>query len=139
MIVLLAGAIVMTVAAVGFILYPVLWPSPQPLIGSAAQSEELLRRRDRIYAELRELDFDYRVGKVTAEDYREARNQLETEAAQVLQAIDQQVATLEEEIEREVRRLRETRRGCPSCGAAITPRARFCPSCGEPVKAVARR
>lgn len=79
------------------------------------------------------------MGKVTEEDYLEARQQLETEAARVLRAIDVGTRAIDEEIEREVRRLREDRRTCPSCGAVVVPAARFCASCGEPLQAVAPR
>ena len=139
MILLAAGAMILVVAVVAFVVYPIVRPSRSILTAGASQSEELLRRRDRVYVELRELDFDYRVGKVTEDDYVEARDQLETEAARILQAIDVEIKAIDDEIEREVKRLRETRRSCPSCGAALAPNTRFCPACGEPVKAVARR
>ena len=139
MILLTAGAIVLVIAVVAFVVYPLFRSDRSLLISTVSQSEELFRRRDRIYAELRDLDFDYRVGKVTAEDYREARDQLETEAARILQAIDVEIKAIDEEIEREVRRLRESRHSCPSCGAVIAPNARFCASCGESLKAMARR
>lgn len=139
MILLAIGAVVLTVAVAAFVLYPLLKPSRSPLLAGVGHSEELFRRRDRVYAELHELEFDYRVGKVTAEDYVEAREQLETEAARILRAIDVEIKAVDEEIEREVRRLRESYKACPSCGAALAPTARFCAGCGEPVKAVARR
>jgi cytochrome c-type biogenesis protein CcmI len=138
-ILLVVGAIILTVAVAAFVVYPLFRSERWALAGTASQSEELFRRRDRIYAELRDLDFDYRVGKVSAQDYQEAREQLEVEAARILQAIDVEIKAIDEEIEREVRRLRESQRSCPSCGAAIAPNARFCASCGEPLKAMARR
>jgi len=138
-ILLAIGAIVLVVAVAATILYPLLRPPRSPLVAGTGQSEELFRRRDRTYAEVRELEFDYRVGKVTAEDYAEAREQLETEAARILRAIDVEFKAIDEEIEYEVRRLRENRRACPSCGAPVAPATRFCATCGEPVKAVAHR
>jgi len=139
LILLTVGAIVLVVAVIAFVVYPLLRPTRSPFDSTGSQTEELFRRRDRVYTELRELEFDYRVGKVAADDYAEAREQLENEAARILQAIDVEIKAIDEEIEREVRRLRENRRTCPSCGAAIAPTARFCPSCGEPLKAMARR
>ncbi len=139
MILLVVSTTVLVAAVVAFVVYPLLRPQRSPLDGASGQSEELLCRRDRIYTELRELEFDHRVGKVSDEDYVEAREQLETEAARILQAIDVQLKAIDDEIERQVRRLRESRRTCPSCGATVTPSARFCPSCGEPLKAMAKR
>ncbi len=139
MILLVVSALVLVAAVVAFVVYPLIRPQRAPLDGISNQSEELRRRRDRIYAELRELEFDHRVGKVSDEDYADARDQLETEAARILQAIDVELKAIDDEIERQVRHLRESRRACPSCGAAVTPSARFCASCGEPLKAMAKR
>lgn len=139
MILLIAGVVVLVVAVLAFVVEPLIRPDGSPLDGATSQSEELFRRRDRVYAELRELEFDYRVGKVTAEDYADGRQQLEIEAARILQAIDVEIKAIDEGIEREVRRLRENLRSCPSCGAAIAPSARFCAACGEPLKAMAKR
>ncbi len=139
MILLVVSAVILVVAVVAFVVYPLIRPQRSPLDGASSQSEELLRRRDRVYTELRELEFDHRVGKVTDEDYAEAREQLETEAARILQAIDVELKAIDDEIERQVRRLREGRRACPACGAAVAPSARFCASCGEPLRAMAKR
>lgn len=142
MILLVCGAVILAVAVALAILVPLVRPAALPLGQGGGRldeaSDELFRRRDRVYVELRDLEFDWRVGKVSAEDYAAARDQLETEAARILQAIDVEVATLGEEIEREVRRLRADRQVCHACGMPITPTARFCPACGKPLAAVAQ-
>ncbi len=139
MILLATGAAILVVAVVVFVAYPLVRPARSILTPGSGQFEELFRRRDRVYVELRELDFDYHVGKIIDDDYLAAREQLEIEAARILQAIDVQMKAIDEEIEREVKRLRETRKVCSSCGAPLALNTRFCPACGEPVKAVARR
>ncbi|MBX6770137.1 MAG: zinc ribbon domain-containing protein [Chloroflexi bacterium] len=138
MTILVTAAVVLTIAVAAFVLYPLLRGETTP-VDLPRVSEELLRRRDQVYAELRELEFDYRVGKVSAEDYTETRNRLETEAARLLRAIDVQVAAIDDEIEREIREIRARRRLCPSCGGEVPLTARFCPSCGEALKATAKR
>jgi len=139
MTILVTAAVVLTIAVAAFVFYPLLRGERTTPVDLPRVSEELLQRRDQVYAELRELEFDYRVGKVSAEDYTETRNRLETEAARLLRAIDVQVAAIDDEIEREIREIRARRRLCPSCGGEVPLTARFCPSCGEALKATAKR
>ena len=48
----------------------------------------LLERKEVIYENLRDLNFDYRAGKYPQQDYENLRTSLENEAAQVLAEID---------------------------------------------------
>jgi hypothetical protein len=48
----------------------------------------LEERRDVLYDNLRDLNFEYRAGKYPEEDYRKQRDLLEAEAALLLQEID---------------------------------------------------
>ena len=138
--ILFAIAVALLVGLVAALLvYPLVRTRGSPILPGISPSRELLARRDRVYHELRELEFDYRVGKITTVDYREAQAQLEIEAARVLQAIDAQVRVIDEEIEREVQRLRQSRGNCPACGAPIGAPARFCGACGARLEVVARR
>jgi hypothetical protein len=57
----------------------------RPVAGGAAALEE---RHQQIVAALRDLEFDYKLAKITDEDYAVARAQLMAEGAQVLRALD---------------------------------------------------
>jgi hypothetical protein len=48
----------------------------------------LEERRDVLYDNLRDLNFEYRAGKYPEEDYRTQRDQMEQEAATLLHEID---------------------------------------------------
>jgi predicted nuclease with TOPRIM domain len=48
----------------------------------------LLERKDQLYENLRDLNFEYRAGKYPEEDFQAQRAQLENEAAQLLAEID---------------------------------------------------
>ena len=50
---------------------------------------ELLERRDRALAALKELEFDHRTGTVSDEDYRALVGPLRREAARALQALEE--------------------------------------------------
>lgn len=47
----------------------------------------LEERKQVVYENLRDLNFDYKAGKYPAEDYESMRNSLETEAAEILAEI----------------------------------------------------
>jgi len=51
--------------------------------------EYLQERKDVLYDNLRDLNFEYRAGKYVEEDYRAQQNILETEAAGVMAEIEQ--------------------------------------------------
>ena len=48
----------------------------------------LLERKEQLYENLRDLNFEYRAGKYPEEDFNAQRAQLENEAAQLLAEID---------------------------------------------------
>ena len=50
--------------------------------------EFLLERKDQLYENLRDLNFEYRAGKYPEEDFEAQRSQLEAETAQLLAEID---------------------------------------------------
>ena len=59
----------------------------------ASQSQKtrldfLLERREQLYENLRDLNFEYRVGKYPEEDFNAQRGQLEKEAAELMAEID---------------------------------------------------
>jgi hypothetical protein len=48
----------------------------------------LLERKEQLYENLRDLNFEYRAGKYPEEDFVTQRNQMEREAAELLAEID---------------------------------------------------
>ncbi len=91
-----------------------------------------------VLAALRDLDFDFRIGKVAEEDYTPLRQQLMAEAAQAVQTADATRGDLDDEIEAAVRMARVSRRKsseCPECHASVRDDDRFCPKCGAALMA----
>ncbi|HWE86665.1 MAG TPA: hypothetical protein VG267_17105 [Terracidiphilus sp.] len=81
---LLAGALLLIV----LFLYT-FWPENS----SANQTEKsrlefLLERKEQLYENLRDLNFEFRAGKYPEEDYQAQRSQLESEAAHLLAEIE---------------------------------------------------
>jgi hypothetical protein len=59
---------------------------------------ELAEERDRALADLKELEFDHRTGKISDEDYRELVGALRARAAAALRALEPQTMTNEERV-----------------------------------------
>jgi hypothetical protein len=83
---LIAGAILL----IGLFLYT-FWPEG----GIASQREKtrldyLLERKEQLYENLRDLNFEYRAGKYPEEDFEAQRALLEHETEQLLAEIEQQ-------------------------------------------------
>jgi hypothetical protein len=77
---LIAG-IVLSLACIAFMF----WPERNPFVqADKTKVDSLIERRDSIYANLRDLNFEYLAGKYPEEDYQQQRGILEGEAAAVL-------------------------------------------------------
>ncbi len=69
----------------------IFWPQGAALIAPAREKNRLdylSERKDVIYDNLRDLNFEYRAGKFPEEDYQRQRESLEAEAAHVLDEMD---------------------------------------------------
>ena len=73
--------IVLTIALFAFIF----WPERNPFVQADKTRVDYLReRKDAIYENLRDLNFEYQAGKYPEAEYTEQRRALEDEAAQVI-------------------------------------------------------
>jgi hypothetical protein len=69
----------------------IFWPQHRGVLSPAREKNRfdyLRERKDVIYDNLRDLNFEYRAGKFPEEDYARQREALETEAAQVIAEMD---------------------------------------------------
>jgi hypothetical protein len=65
------------------------WPEKNPFVQADKTRVDYLReRKDAIYDNLRDLNFEYQAGKYPEQDYLEQRTGLEDEAARVIEEID---------------------------------------------------
>jgi uncharacterized membrane protein YukC len=80
--------ILMSVLVLGYFAY-IFWP--QERISAPIEKtrlDYLRERKDVIYDNLRDLNFEFRAGKFPEDDYARQRETLETEAAKVVSEID---------------------------------------------------
>lgn len=63
----------------------IFWPERNPFLqADKTRVDSLRERKDSIYDNLRDLNFEYLAGKYPEQDYAEQRRRLEDEAAQVI-------------------------------------------------------
>jgi hypothetical protein len=73
--------VAIAVLSIGSLVY-VLWPERNPFVQADKTRVDYLReRKDAIYENLRDLNFEYQAGKYPEADYNEQRKSLEDEAA----------------------------------------------------------
>jgi len=152
--VIIIGALILIGLAVAAIAWPLFKERNETAEGLLAEETasdpmaELLEQRDAVYQALRELRFDYQVGKVSEDDYRAFDAQLKTQAVATLKAIDalKQVeadSDLDSRIEAEITALCQVNGAdsaasaainvCPQCGYSLRTSDRFCGNCGAVV------
>lgn len=112
---------------------------PQPEDSPADPLVELEAQRDSLYRAIKELEFDYQVGKVSEVDYQAFDAQLKEQAVTVLREIDALEAVeadpaLEARLEAEIAALRRNGHVASPGGPAPGRDTRFCPQCGQGVQ-----
>ena len=139
---IIAIACVLAIVVIVFVLgvRPKDLPEPEPLSPFAHLDE----RKAAIYDNLRDLQFEYRVGKLSDDDYQLTKKDLQKELAGVMAEVDRVKLQL------------EAGRGqappaqapkpkpapapdpltCPHCSARFEQELKFCGECGKPMKAV---
>ena len=121
------------VIAVPYVIYPLLnGRKKQPLRTISQTKDEEGSHKGALVA-IRDLDFDFQIGKVTQEDYETLRAQLVVEAAEYLQTKKQVDEKIEEMIRARLQAAKPSQK-CEKCGGEIRPQDRYCPICGTVAK-----
>ena len=108
--------------------------------------DRLLYQKAILYSTLKDLEFEFKVGRLAREDFRQLESAYKAEAAMILQKLDQMGAGtgLDEAIERDIAARKAemfasagSPKGdpsrCQSCGAMLLPGKKFCADCGKPI------
>jgi hypothetical protein len=97
-------------------------------------------RKAAIYESLRDLQFEYRVGKLSEQDYQTSKRDLQKELAVVLAEVDKLKAHLVAQagvngaVPPPKPAAKPMGTVCPSCGAKFERELKFCGECGKPMK-----
>ncbi|MGO9258159.1 MAG: hypothetical protein ACLQU1_17865 [Bryobacteraceae bacterium] len=158
---IIVSTCVIAIAVIAFVLgvRPKDVPAPEP----ESPFRHLDERKAAIYENLRDLQFEYRVGKLSDRDYQATKTDLQKELAAVLSEVDRVKATLTQaqpagqprpvsqpqpvEAARSVSQPSRDRHSplasegavpsgfrCPHCGAKFDRALKFCGECGKPMK-----
>jgi hypothetical protein len=138
--VLIAVTCVIAIVVILFVLSvrPKDLPEPEPVSPFAHLDE----RKAAIYENLRDLQFEYRVGKLSDHDYQQTKQDLQKELAAVLAEVDRLKSELG--VQAQTRPPAPGPRPpagprppntCPHCRAHFDKPLKFCGECGKPMKA----
>jgi rubrerythrin len=113
---------------IGFILFIRIKDLPQP--APISPFRHLEERKAAIYESLRDLQFEYRVDKLSDHDYQTSKLELQKELARVLAETDRIKAEMGQPSAAKAAPAPIAKPGCPKCGARFESKPKFCPECG---------
>ncbi len=112
-------------------------PEPEPV----SPFQHLDERKAAIYENLRDLQFEYRVGKLSDQDYQQTKKDLQRELAGVMAEVDRLKLQLSPNgaVPPAAQQMRPEPKAidplaCPHCGAKFPQPLKFCGECGKPMK-----
>lgn len=128
----LAVAVLLTVGSIAFTL--IVRGKDVPETPAVSPTAHLEQRKAQIYENLRDLQFEYRLGKLSDEDYQKTKLDLQRELAKVLAEIDAvqpaqaKAAAAPKTVAEQTPRMIDT---CPHCGTKFPQAMKFCGACGK--------
>jgi type II secretory pathway component PulM len=113
-----------------------LFVRPQDLHKAEAVSPfaHLDERKASIYENLRDLQFEYRLGKMSDDDYQRSKQDLQKELARVMAEVEKVAGGLPVQVKAAAPRSKSAFI-CPSCNAEFPQALKFCGECGKPMNA----
>ncbi len=100
-----------------------------PAADPVSPTQYLDDRKAQIYENLRDLQFEYRVGKLSDEDYRQIKLGLQKELAAVLGEMEKFAPT--QQVAAKPPAEKAAANVCPHCGAKFLRAMKFCGECGK--------
>lgn len=98
------------------------------------EMEELADKKQRVYGNIADLEFDYAMGRLSEKDFNSVRQSFLNEAGRVIEKLEEQKsADLMGQITHDVKKLDKNKKQnlCSRCGADNLSEAKFCMKCGK--------
>ena len=134
---LIVGAL-LGAGMLGFLLFIRFKDLPKP--APVSPFRHLDERKAAIYESLRDLQFEYRLNKLSDADYQTTKVELQKELARVLAETDRIKAEMTKKGRSETLSVTAPApppapkpNTCPSCGAVFEKALKFCGECGKPM------
>ena len=102
-----------------------------PEVPAISPTAHLEQRKAQIYENLRDLQFEFRVGKLSEADYQKTKVDLQRELAKVLAEIDATPVAAQIKKAAVTAKLKADGKKCPHCGATFQQTLKFCGECGK--------
>ncbi|MGA2214723.1 MAG: hypothetical protein ABSH31_15715 [Bryobacteraceae bacterium] len=119
------------VLAMGTILFTLLVRTQDvPETSPVSPTAHLEERKAQIYENLRDLQFEFRLGKLSDEDYQKTKLDLQRELAKVLAEIDA-VQPAVPAPKKPAPKAKPDGKTCPHCNARFDQPMKFCGECGK--------
>ena len=112
-------------------------------LATESEWDHLLNQKAAVYDNLKDLEFEYKMGRLADPDFQQLRAAYKDEAVEILKSLDQLkiYKNLDAEIEKEISLRRSALFGsklkngngparCPACGAKTPSGKKFCADCG---------
>ncbi len=93
---------------------------------STNKIDELLARKAEVYSAVKDIEFDWEMGKLSQDDFHELRDSYKTEAAQLIQRIEQ----IQSGGKHKKKKSSKAEKFCHECGDKIAADDKFCMNCG---------
>jgi hypothetical protein len=126
--VIIVLASLIAIAVIAFVL--LVRPQDLPDVEPPSPFRHLDERKASIYENLRDLQFEYRVGKLSDADYQDSKRSLQKELAAVMAEVDK----VKTPVAQAVSPAKVDNRTCTACGAKFEKELKFCGECGKPMK-----
>ncbi|MBI4481557.1 MAG: zinc ribbon domain-containing protein [Acidobacteria bacterium] len=149
-------AVALLIGLGAFVAAPMVRRSPPVEPGQNLKLENLLDRKEEIYAAIKDVEYDFHMAKVSEIDYQQMKNKLYDEAGRVLAELDRLQSRadlgvqpdLDADLETEIaiakaRRAKASRAGragkaghihrCARCGHSNAAANKFCGNCGAQI------
>jgi len=100
--------------------------------------EELEDRKQQVYGNIADLEFDYAMGRLSEDDFKSIRQSFLREAGRVIRTLEQKESSdLMARIQKDISRIDQKKKGkkkikriCTHCGTDNLTEAQFCMKCG---------
>lgn len=119
----LAIYLAIVLGGLAFVAYPVLVrPGRVPVLGPPTIDgrQQVLAAKEAVLAAINDLDFEYKTGKLSDDDYAELREGYRARALNIFKELDEEQPN-------------DAARSCAACGQVNLRGGNFCESCGKPL------
>jgi len=138
---------IMVLLAGAYVLIPLFREPPGNLeveLLTETELDRLLNRKAVVYRNLKDLELEYKMGRLGGEDFQRLEAGYKAEAAEILQKLDQ--LGVDESLDANIEQAVASRRArlfsapaaatsesdkCPACGSEIIPGKKYCADCGR--------